>query len=115
MLEIRSPRGFQRDPVIDIGTLGSADAAEREVVQGIRDASMHVGFLYLTNHGIGPAETRGMFGACNVLPIPQVRRDELYLVNSSELSRLSPIACSVKNTSPTRLLESSISEWSWAR
>src|SRR3982075_1658050 len=108
MLEISRHADFSEIPVIDIGTLGSANAAELDVVKAIRDASMHVGFFYVTNHGIAPAETRGIFAACErFFSIPQVQRDKLYLINSSNYRGYLPIGVLGQNTErPRDLLES---------
>jgi len=76
---------------------------------------MHVGFFYLTNHGIGRAETRGMFAACErFFSIPQVRRDELYLVSSPNYRGYLPIGVLGQNTERHATCSNpSISEWSW--
>jgi isopenicillin N synthase-like dioxygenase len=108
MLEISRRADFSEIPVIDIGALGRADAAELEVVKAIRDASMHVGFFYVTNHGIAPDETRGMFAACErFFSLPQVQRDKLYLINSPSYRGYLPIGVLGQNTErPRDLLES---------
>lgn len=108
MLEISRRADFSEIPVIDIGALGKGDAAERDIVAAIRDASMHVGFFYVTNHGIAPDETRGMFSACeHFFALPQEQRDSLYLINSPQFRGYLPIGVLGQNTErPRDLLES---------
>jgi len=108
MLEISRRADFSEIPIIDIAALGSTDAAELEVVKAIRDASIHVGFFYITSHGIAPAETRGMLAACErFFSLPQVQRDALYLINSLNYRGYLPIGVLGQNTErPRDLLES---------
>jgi isopenicillin N synthase-like dioxygenase len=108
MLEISRRADFSEIPVIDIGTLGSANAAELDVVKAIRDASVHVGFFYVTNHAIAATETRGMFAACErFFSLPQVQQDKLYLINSPHYRGYLPIGVLGQNTErPRDLLES---------
>ena len=47
---------FTQIPLIDIAGLDSADAARRDqVVEDLREAAAHVGFFYVSGHGIAPA------------------------------------------------------------
>jgi isopenicillin N synthase-like dioxygenase len=44
---------FETIPVVDIGALGGEDTAgHAEVIRQLRDAAEHVGFLYVSGHGI---------------------------------------------------------------
>jgi isopenicillin N synthase-like dioxygenase len=107
-MEISRRADFSEIPIIEIADLGRANAAEAEVVQAIRDASEHVGFFYIKNHGIPVAETRGIFAACErFFAIPQAERDRIYLVNSPNYRGYLPIGVLGANTNrPRDLLES---------
>jgi len=108
MLEISRRADFSEIPVIDIGALGRAGTAEADVIKAIRDASMHVGFFYVTDHGILPTDTRGMFAVCErFFALPQAQRDKVYLINSPHYRGYLPIGVLGQNTErPRDLLES---------
>lgn len=55
---------FDTIPLIDISALGGSDAkAHNAVVDKIRDAATHVGFLYIAGHGIAPARIDALHDA----------------------------------------------------
>jgi isopenicillin N synthase-like dioxygenase len=107
-MEISRRADFSEIPIIDIGDLGRANAAEPDAVKAIRDACEHVGFFYIKNHGIPVAETHGIFAACaRFFALPQAERDAIYLVNSPNYRGYLPIGVLGANTNrPRDLLES---------
>ena len=57
-------QGFRHIPVIDIGGLASSDAQDRRTVAAaIGEAARHVGFLYVTGHGVPEALFDALQGA----------------------------------------------------
>jgi isopenicillin N synthase-like dioxygenase len=107
-MEISRRADFSEIPVIDIGELGRANATEAEIVKAIRDASEHVGFFYIKNHGIPATETTGIFNACaRFFALPQAERDAILLTNSPNYRGYLPIGVLGANTNrPRDLLES---------
>jgi isopenicillin N synthase-like dioxygenase len=108
MLEISRRADFSEIPIIDIGALGSANAAEADVVKAIRDASEHVGFFYAANHGIALDEIRRILAASEgFFAIPQAQRDKVFLINSPNYRGYLPIGARGQDTErPRDLLES---------
>jgi isopenicillin N synthase-like dioxygenase len=108
MLDVSRRADFSEIPMIDMGALGSGGMAEDDIVRSIREASEHVGFFYVRNHGVPLAETHGMFAACaQFFAMPQAQRDALYLINSPNYRGYLPIGVLGQNTErPRDLLES---------
>jgi isopenicillin N synthase-like dioxygenase len=51
-------------PIIDVSGLRSAERDKRDAVAAALGAACrHVGFFYVTGHGIPPAVATGIFGA----------------------------------------------------
>jgi isopenicillin N synthase-like dioxygenase len=106
-MEISRRADFSEIPMIDIGALGTPGAAESEVVRAIRDASEHVGFFYISGHGIARAEIDAMLKACELFfALPQAQRDAIYLVKSPNYRGYLPIGVIGRNERPRDLLES---------
>jgi isopenicillin N synthase-like dioxygenase len=107
-MEISRRADFSEIPIIDIGDLGRANAAEAQAIAKIRDACEHVGFFYIKNHGIPAAEIASIFAACaRFFALPQRERDAIYLVNSPHYRGYLPIGVLGANTNrPRDLLES---------
>jgi isopenicillin N synthase-like dioxygenase len=107
-MEISRRADFSEIPIIDIEPLGRQGAAEAKVISAIRDASEHVGFFYIHNHGVPRQELQNIFKTCErFFALPQVERDRIYLVNSPNYRGYLPIGVLGKNVDrPRDLLES---------
>ena len=106
MFEVSRRADFNEIPVVDIGALGAGNAAEFDIVKAIRSASEDVGFFYAVNHGIAPVEIRGIFDACQrFFSMPQVQRDNIFLVNSPNYRGYLPIGARGTAERPGDLLE----------
>lgn len=98
---------FSEIPIIDIEALGTDSPAEAKVVAAIRDASEHMGFFYIFNHGYS-SELENIFKACErFFSMPQSERDQLHLIKSPNFRGYLPIGVLGTNTErPRDLLES---------
>jgi isopenicillin N synthase-like dioxygenase len=107
-MEISRRADFSEIPIIDIEPLGREGAAEAKVISAIRDASEHVGFFYIRNHGVPQQELQTIFKTCErFFALPQGERDRIYLVNSPNYRGYLPIGVLGKNVDrPRDLLES---------
>ena len=107
-MEISRRADFSEIPIIDIEPLGRDDANEAKVARAIRDASEHVGFFYISNHGVPRRETQNIFKTCErFFSLPQAERDRIYLINSPNYRGYLPIGALGKNLDrPRDLLES---------
>lgn len=60
-LPVSRPVTAEDCPVIDLATMHSGDAADfRRIAQQITEASQNLGFFYIINHGIAPAQIDAM-------------------------------------------------------
>jgi len=107
-MEIGRRADFSEIPIIDIEPLGREGADEVKVIAAIRDASEHVGFFYIYNHGVPHHEMQYIFEACErFFSLPQGERDRIYLINSPNYRGYLPIGVLGRNLDrPRDLLES---------
>jgi isopenicillin N synthase-like dioxygenase len=106
-MEISRRADFSEIPMIDISALGTSGSAETKTVRAIRDASEHVGFFYIVDHGLLPDDIDAVFKSCErFFSIPQPQRDALYLINSPNYRGYLPIGALGRNERPRDLLES---------
>ena len=68
-------------------------------MRAIRDASEHVGFFYIKDHGVPSADMTAIFTACDASSRPRrPERDTIYLVNSPHYRGYLPIGVLSSNT-----------------
>jgi isopenicillin N synthase-like dioxygenase/dienelactone hydrolase len=74
---------FSEIPMISIASLGKGDAAEAATIAAVRKASEEVGFFYITDHGIDPAQMSDIFEQCRRLyALPKAELQQMRLANS---------------------------------
>lgn len=72
-------------PIIDLSGLRSADPTARQAVAAeLGDACRHVGFFYVTGHGIAPAIASGIFAAArDLFALPGDAKEALSIKRSA--------------------------------
>ena len=72
---------FDKIPVVDISALGGGDRARHDdVIRQLRHASEHVGFLYVSGHGVPEPALAGLLGAAKrFFALPMDEKMQVYI------------------------------------
>lgn len=81
-------RTFDHIPIVDIAPLfGSDEVAKHAVAREIRGAASHVGFLYVTGHGIAPAKIEKLLARASEFFALPVEVKQKYYIGRSRAHR----------------------------